>query len=375
MAQHPPDLSVGEALEVQNLKAIESVLDQMWRIEAESEADGKAGEQPIVRVCLGNVAVVTEAARCAAIAEEMDRLGFRRPSRVLIAGIEPEKTEGGVKASIRAVCHRPSPDTPQICCEQIHLSCGPEDIPLLRGIVTPLMEADLPSLLWWDRDWIDCPESLIALAEDVGAIMYDFEKVRRYETLRDLGRRLSDVEISDLAWVRLEPWRREMAHVFEDRLMQPLLRQIHEVVILEAERDAPFPASSLLFHGWLAGQLRWKIQKPFEATNEGRRATVTDGERQIELWCRPAEAGAPAGRLQSVSIAGAGGSKVRISAVPKSDAIDIAVAVPKSCPLPRRASASEPSVSGVIGAWMESAAGSDRVYLRALDRGLALAGI
>ena len=51
-----------------------------------------------------------------------------------------------------ALCHLPAPGLPQVCSERIVLRAGPKAIDLIPGAVRPLLEADLPMVLWWTGD-------------------------------------------------------------------------------------------------------------------------------------------------------------------------------------------------------------------------------
>lgn len=370
------DLSLGGAIRVGKLKDIETVMSEMWRAAAKSEPGADGAPQSVTRACLSNVVIVTGKGQCDALANELDALSIRRPSRILVAEVDEARDGAGVEASIRAVCHK-APTGPQwVCCEQIHLSCGPEDFELLPGIVAPLLEPDLPSLLWWDRDWSDTPEILLALARGVGALLHDLEKVRRFETLRKLEPLAKAIAVRDLAWQRIEPWRQELAHVFDDVLMQPMLGELRSVTVtgwLGASGEVS--ASSLLLLGWLAAQLGWDVRGPLVPKGDERlaKAVRKDGG-EVQLAARKAE-GDPAGAaLESVVLIGAKESEVRLKLLGKAEAIGIAVTVAESCPLPRRAVLPSSGIGSVIGAALESAAAPSPVYQKALSRALLLKG-
>ena len=62
--------------------------------------------------------------------------------------------DGGraVSAEVAALCHLPAPGLPQVCSERIVLKAGPGACDLLPGAVRPLLEANLPVVLWWTGD-------------------------------------------------------------------------------------------------------------------------------------------------------------------------------------------------------------------------------
>ena len=57
-----------------------------------------------------------------------------------------------IAAEVSALCHLPAPGLPQVCSERIVLRAGPNAIDLLPGAVRPLLEAELPMILWWTGD-------------------------------------------------------------------------------------------------------------------------------------------------------------------------------------------------------------------------------
>ena len=63
--------------------------------------------------------------------------------------IEPGRN---VAAEVSALCHLPAPGLPQVCSERIVLRAGPQAGDLLPGAIRPLLEADLPFVLWWTDD-------------------------------------------------------------------------------------------------------------------------------------------------------------------------------------------------------------------------------
>ncbi|MCH8333211.1 glucose-6-phosphate dehydrogenase assembly protein OpcA [Candidatus Sumerlaeota bacterium] len=372
------------AIAINDLQAIQAVLAEMWKVASESENAKENDKKALVRVSLGNVIVVVDRERIGGLPEILDRLSVRRPCRILIAEFDEKGSDDTVRGYIRAVCHRPKPDAPQICCEHIHLQVGPESYGLLPGIVVPLLEADLPSLLWWDRKLDVDDHNFFRLAGTIGSVVFNLERNQSFEALRKLREPARSVAIHDLAWTRLEPWRRELARIFDDTSVLPILGEIREVRLgVTPDGEIRYSSSGLLFLGWLAAQLGWRIARPMEAA-EGSRRTVARGPsgevvmRLEEQHAIKSEAGetrtGPAPSLTSVVLRGAGDSEVALTLMDGTGAIAVSVKVPDSCPLPRVASGVAKSADEVIGAALESAPGIDPVYEKALDKALELVG-
>src|SRR4051794_20017892 len=141
---------------------IEAELTRLWGPAAEL-AGGPELESPnVTRIVLANL-VVEAGPDCPDCLEAtLDTVVERHPSRsiVLRRTNEPGRSVG---AEVAALCHLPSAGKPQVCSERIVLRAGPEALDLLPGSVRPLLEANLPFVLWWTDD----PRSTEALFRDL----------------------------------------------------------------------------------------------------------------------------------------------------------------------------------------------------------------
>lgn len=357
------ELSQGDEILVDDVAGIESVLKRMWRA-AEESAEERG--TPPVRLCLGNLAVIGDPAREAEVRAALDELGARRPARAVVAWIDDSRTGGDVRASVRAVCHLPAPGQPQVCCEQIELRLGPEGRDLLPGIVLPLIEPDLPSLLWWDRPVEGSEKLLKRLAAEFGAAAVDLDRLGGPAAATAL--RASGAAIHDLSWARIECWRRAIAHSFDDPDARAMLPEIRAVSATAGE-DGETAATLLL--GWLAAQLGWEIGGALVADDGVSLGQARAGSRKIKL--KIARSGAGAG-ISSVAFEAGEGSSAALARCPDSDRISIRIDTPRACAMPRLVGGDEPGVAAALGALLESSRGGDRVFSRALDRAIALAG-
>ncbi len=127
--------------------AIERELAAMWKPASEqaSTVDGTA----VTRVCLANLVVVNDVANNAWHADTLQKLSARFPCRILWLQIGPANAGAALTADVTALCHLPSPGNPQVCSELITLHTGHHHADKLPGAVLPLLEPDLPVVLWW----------------------------------------------------------------------------------------------------------------------------------------------------------------------------------------------------------------------------------
>ncbi len=130
---------------------IEAELIRLWGPAAE-RAGGPDLENPnVTRIVLANLVVEAGPDCPDRLEATLDTVVARHPCRsiVLRRTDEPGRKVG---AEVAALCHMPSGDRPQVCSERIVLRAGPEALDLLPGAVRPLLEANLPFVLWWTGD-------------------------------------------------------------------------------------------------------------------------------------------------------------------------------------------------------------------------------
>lgn len=383
-----PNGAPSGAVVVDNLEKVESVLREMWRVAVKNSAAAEGADKPLVRISLGTLVAVVDEARAAAAEETIGRLTARRPSRVVLVRWKSpaEGADGAEGADIRAtivpVCHAPRLGGQKICCEYIHLAMGAEAAPLLPGAVTPLLEPDLPALLWWDRAFGPDFDLVSRFRGVIPNLLIDTERPGAFDAAARL-RGEDAFEPHDFAWARIENWRRAVAQAFDDRPALAALAQVERVsAVCRAPRrdgdDSPVPpAIGLLLMGWLCAQLKWTVRSAFRLDVDVYRARASSGGREFELRLlldpRPCDADASGCPYERIEF-DCGDSEIRLTHGPETDKIIISVCSPTCCPLRSRVGLALARADTALAAALESAVGADPVYLRALDQALALAG-
>src|SRR5262249_50912263 len=131
---------------------IESELARLWGPAAEHASGEQAHGRPsVTRLVLANLVLVRNASDPRPLDEVLDVVVTRFPSRSILLRLtqDPERR---LRAEVSAICHLPAPDHPQVCSERIILSAGPSALELLPGAVRPILEPELPFVLWWAVD-------------------------------------------------------------------------------------------------------------------------------------------------------------------------------------------------------------------------------
>jgi glucose-6-phosphate dehydrogenase assembly protein OpcA len=274
----------GEGVPV-DLSQIETELIRLWGPAAE-RAGGPVPEQPnVTRIVLANLVVFGPLADTDRLRAALDTVTTRFPCRTIV--VARDGTPGRkVTAEVSALCHLPAPGLPQVCSERIVLRAGPEASDMLPGAIRPLLEPDLPFVLWWADD----PRGDESLYRDLGN-----ECSRLILDLPDPGSDLAAVRLGldltvtpysrDTAWFGLTRWRELVAQFFDAPGHHESLAALDSVTI---EAQAPGdpstlstpPRVALWLVAWLAGQLHWRPQgRPERETSGGRLRATFKGPR------------------------------------------------------------------------------------------------
>src|SRR5215470_12830791 len=134
-----------------DLAQAETELMKLWGPAAE-QAGGPELENPhVTRIALANLVVECLAGSCESLCGVLETVIARFPCRAIVlrGSDDPGRR---IAAEVSALCHLPAPGLPQVCSERIVLRAGPNAIDLVPGAVRPLLEAELPMILWWNGD-------------------------------------------------------------------------------------------------------------------------------------------------------------------------------------------------------------------------------
>ena len=262
-----------------DVAGIECQLQQLWRLAAESERD--PSRRAITRACLFSLVVYceTEADRDQATAT-IGTLTSRHPCRAIVLLVQPELPQDELSASISAHCHLAGGGDKQVCCEQISIRAGGHGVGQLTGALLPLLESDVPTVIWWQGNFLECPELFGRLMANADRLLFDsstwppgpWQLTGLAMALADHGPRW----FADLSWTRLNQWRALTAACFDDPVQRAELARLESVAIIHGRG----PGAALragLFGGWLAAQLGWT---PREAMARIQRQVCDDDEPQ-----------------------------------------------------------------------------------------------
>ena len=288
----------GEGVPV-DLPEIEAELTRLWGPAAE-QAGGPDLEDPsVTRVVLANLIVAAPRDPDAEIGGVLDELSERYPCRTIVLRptTDPERR---VKAEVAALCHLPAPGQPQVCSERITLKAGPAARDLLPGSVRPILEPDLPRILWW-ADAADAADPLFReLAAEATRLLLDPPRKSSdpagLKAALDLGHH---PYARDITYYGLLRWRGLIAGFFDPPCAADSLTRITsvEIRVVAPFADRP-PRMVAWLAAWLAGQLGW-VPRRRETPRPGE-VVATFGGPAGEIRVRLATEADPALTLPNI---------------------------------------------------------------------------
>jgi glucose-6-phosphate dehydrogenase assembly protein OpcA len=348
------------------LPQIETELSKLWGPAAEQIGGPEIENPHVTRIVLANLVVECLAGDCASLGPVLETVIARFPCRAIVVRGSGD-TDRQIRAEVSALCHLPAPGMPQVCSERIVMRSGPNAIDLIPGAVRPLLEADLPMVLWWTGDPRQHESLFRDLADECSRLILDLPDPGTDAGALRLGLDTAISECSrDSAWFGLARWRELVAQFFDPACNPHSLKQV-DTVHIEAQSPDPAepPRSAVWLVAWLAGQLGWKSAgQPVNSAGDSESiltATLAGpaGNVVVDIVTRPAPAGTPATpRLTAVVITTrtpVGTETFRLRRPdPASPAIHVEAEAPGSCLLPRVVEAAELDPARRIAAALES---------------------
>ena len=247
-----------------NVADLEAGLSALWR----SAAEGPAAKNFVTRACTLTLLIYVESEEAASevnnLVAEVTR---QNPCRAIIMMLDPEASASRLEAWVSAHCHLPVAGEKQVCSEQITLRAQGEAVHGLASVVLPLTVSGLPIFLWWRAGGFPPPPYFDQILRVTPHVILDTARFSPSGThLQDLAAWVDKysgrIQLTDLNWSRITPWRQLIAQCFDSPDRRPYLDRLSEVRI-EYEQDSARlvtqRAQGLLLAGWLASRLGWEF--------------------------------------------------------------------------------------------------------------------
>ena len=247
-----------------NVAELEAELSALWR----SAAEDPAAENTVTRACTLTLLIYVESDEAAyEVNNVVAEVTRQNPCRAIIMLLEPEASPPGLEAWVSAHCHLPVAGEKQVCSEQITIRARGEACQGLASVVLPLTVSGLPIFLWWRAGDFSPPPYFDQILRVTQHVIVDTARFSPHGThLQDMAGWLHKfsgrIQLTDLNWGRITPWRELIAQCFDSPDRRPYLDRLSEVRI-EYEQDSvrlvTQRAQGLLLTGWLASRLGWEF--------------------------------------------------------------------------------------------------------------------
>jgi glucose-6-phosphate dehydrogenase assembly protein OpcA len=345
----------GVATEV-DVAGIERQLAELWQMAAGTETD--AARRQITRASLFNLVTVCETEQDRDTATEVIRaLTSRHPCRAIVVLADTAGGASELSASISAHCHLAGGAQKQVCCEQISVNARGDGVARLIGVMLPLLESDLPVVLWWRGNFLSRRQLFDRFVAVADRVMFDTSMWPAAQV--DLGALAAMIEQSprvnfaDLSWTRLSLWRRMTAEAFDEPTCAQQLAGVDAVCVIHGTGPGA-RLRGLLFASWVAAQLDWP---------------AGDAARCIKLEAREDTDATSVGMI-SIELRSTAGSFVVRKNYGERTAI-ATVTLPHVCGLPRKRAFWPTDEASLMNRELERVS-AHHVYLRVLKMAAAV---
>lgn len=201
-----------------NWSNLPSAVDSLWGLCLDKGSD-------VGRALTANVICVANKSEADALRNAVNQLHKNTPCRAFLLLLDP-RAEGSAPheqvADLSAATRRRN-TVRDIVLEEIVIHLDPRDMQRMPGLLRPLIIDDLPSHLLWSLPW----PADEAPFDTVGELcQHRIVDSRRFgnparELLAVKQRQDRSQALTDLSWLRIQPWRRALAEAFERFEWQP----------------------------------------------------------------------------------------------------------------------------------------------------------
>lgn len=244
---------------------IEKTLNEIWK-----DLQGKNK----MRACLYNMIIYAKKDRRAGYLQKIAQKTIEKfPSRIIFI-IEDQKTkEDYIKSNVSVL--QANEGESEIFCDFIEIEISSSYRKRVPFAILPHLLPDLPLYVLWGDDPSKEDSLSFNLEKFATRTIFDSESA---DSLIDFAnaifkhQKLTNTDIADLNWARIEDWRNLFASTFYSKEQLELLKQTKEINISFNCIDSPFfshtKTQSIFLGAWIAAQLNWKCTQVFEKKNE-----------------------------------------------------------------------------------------------------------
>jgi glucose-6-phosphate dehydrogenase assembly protein OpcA len=203
---------------------------------------------PPTRTSVLNLVIVTADHDAALRAQEaVHELGGRHPTRVIGLVLDPDAEAGppGLDAEIRLLGGEA--EGHELWFEDVQLHVHGPACAHLDSLIEPLTLSDLPVVVWFPDELPALDDPLLTAAD---VVLADSRALGGLDCFAGLAGLVAILPVVDLSWVRLQPWREQLAGLFEGPAFRPF---VHGVRAAEVSGHS---GPRHLLGGWLTDRLQ-----------------------------------------------------------------------------------------------------------------------
>ena len=248
--------------------------------------DGTLG----LRASVLNLIVVTDEDSAADVSRSVSNIAGRYPSRAILLISDPEG-EASVDVQVAAFCSVRGGGDAQVCAEQVTIHAEGAPAEHLETLAGPLLVSDLPVFLWYPGPFSPGSPEFAGMAALADRIIIDSAAAGDCaRSLPEIAALLDeeDPAVGDLQWVQLSPWRSLVSELFSSPERTGELEKLRRLEILYAPDGE---CRALLFTGWLASALGWRLEGATRTEN-GREVSFAGPSGEVSVEMSPASSDA-----------------------------------------------------------------------------------
>ena len=260
--------------------AIESALSKLVS-ERHRENEGYVAARAL------NMVTIVDAQFSGEVANRLRRVGRYHASRTVVCSVEPGRRTIDARATVNTQAD-PRPGEYSLMRETVVVSVGERHLPHLTRIVDPLIVTDLSTVVWAPHGHDEAVDSLVLPERGSRPVAQSvlMDSAGQPESRVALERACflaQHVNVVDLAWLRVTPWRERVAAHYDpaDRFGEL------DALAKASVRHAPDSrVSGLLLLGWLGDRLRWRCE---QLNRDGSlwRGRARERRGEVELRLEP----------------------------------------------------------------------------------------
>jgi glucose-6-phosphate dehydrogenase assembly protein OpcA len=211
------------------------------------------------------------------ISNRLDRINRDNPARTVLIVVQDGKQDLDAVATLI----HDQPDAlggNTVFRERIEIECGTQHLSHLDTIIYPVLATEVGTVVWSPHGHPEAVDALRGLATTV--LIDSLDIPDWHDAIARIAELSEHAEVSDLAWLRSNPWRERVAAAFDPAVWRPELDAINRVTV---RMHPGSTLAALLWLGWLASRLEWDPHV-MELDNEDHKSGHATGVAgQIEL--------------------------------------------------------------------------------------------